>query len=331
MIIDFAFLYIGFNLEFSYALVDVLVYDSLLFVLALSYWFPARYISIDESKLAILVFKHLGAAAVASFVWIELGYAILKYGVRVSGENLNFLEYFLGWRMALGIASYVIIVSLYYLYIYYTNFQQKLLDEAELKSLVKEAELKSLKYQINPHFIFNSLNSISSLTMVDADKAREMTIKLSSYLRYTLANNEKQFNSLQDELNNAKLYIEIEKIRFSDKFEFVEEVETGCENFIVPSMILQPLIENAIKYGVYESFEKVFIKLTCVSNEEYLILRIENNFEESSSFEGEKIGLKNIKNRLKLIYHQDNLLTTKKENNLFTAKIFIPKENGRKN
>ena len=135
--------------------------------------------------------------------------------------------------------------------------------------MVKEAELKSLKYQINPHFIFNSLNSISSLTISDPQKAQEMTIKLSSFLRSTLSKNEKQKSKLSEEISNAKLYLDIEKVRFDDKFEFIEEVENACKDMEVPSMILQPLFENAIKHGVYESLEKVTIKMKCFSEKEY--------------------------------------------------------------
>ncbi len=119
---------------------------------------------------------------------------------------------------------YFIIVALIYIIIYYGNFQEKVLHEAELKILVKEAELKTLKYQINPHFIFNALNSISALTISEPKLAREMTINLSSFLRKTLKSNENQKCKLIDDLNNAKLYLDIEKIRFGEKFIYSEEI-----------------------------------------------------------------------------------------------------------
>jgi LytS/YehU family sensor histidine kinase len=191
--------------------------------------------------------------------------------------------------------------------------------------LVKEAELKSLKYQINPHFIFNSLNSISSLTLSNPQKAQEMTIKLSSFLRSTLSKNERQKSKLSEEINNAKLYLDIEKVRFDDKFNFIEELEPKCMELEVPSMILQPLFENAIKHGVYESLDKVTIKLKCGHEKDYFKIIVENTFDpESVPRKGEGIGIKNIQNRLKLIYNQDNLVTTEKINNLFRVNIFIP-------
>jgi len=216
-------------------------------------------------------------------------------------------------------------MGFYFLYIFYQNLMEKTAREAELKTLIKEAELKSLKYQLNPHFIFNSLNSISSLTIMDPGRAREMVIKLASFLRSTLNENEKQMNELGDELKNVKLYLDIEKIRFGDKFDLVTEIKDDCLKIKVPNMIFQPLFENAIKYGVYESLEKVFIKVRCSSENNYLKFSVENNFdEEATPRKGKGIGLTNIKNRLSLIYNQDNLISVEKRKNIFTANVFIP-------
>jgi LytS/YehU family sensor histidine kinase len=225
----------------------------------------------------------------------------------------------------IGVFFYGIIVTVYYLYMYYNNFHEKLIKEAEFKTLLKEAELKSLKYQINPHFIFNSLNSISSLTMINPDKAREMTIKLSEYLRSTLANNENQKSLLKEEIKNSRLYLDIEKVRFGDRFEYFEDLQSNCSNILVPSMVIQPLLENAIKYGVYESLEKVTIKLHCLIDNNYLKISLENEYDGSApQGKGEKIGLKNIKEQLRLMYNQDNLLTVEKNNNIFKVNLFIP-------
>jgi LytS/YehU family sensor histidine kinase len=154
-----------------------------------------------------------------------------------------------------------------------------------------------------------------------------MTIKLSSFLRNTLSKNEKQKSKLGEEINNAKLYLDIEKVRFTDKFEFVEKIKEECKELEVPSMILQPLFENAIKHGVYESLDKVTIKLLCGMEKEYFKITVENNYDSDSvPRKGEGIGIKNIKNRLKLIYGQENLLTVEKNNNIFKVNIYIPQE-----
>jgi len=265
------------------------------------------------------------AAIITSIIWVFLGYYILSNFLIKEKVYYEFINDSLAWRFVVGILFYAIIVSLNYVIIYYNNFREKELKESELNSLVKEAELKTLKYQINPHFIFNSLNSISSLTISNPEKAREMTIKLSDFLRSTLSKNEKMKTILSEELKTIKIYLDIEKTRFEEMFEYVEDISNECSSIEVPAMLLQPVFENAIKHGVYESIEKVIIKMNCKKDGEYLKITIENNFDpEAVPRKGEGIGLTNIKSRLKLIYNQENLLTFTKENNIFKVNIFIP-------
>ncbi|MHB8929185.1 MAG: sensor histidine kinase [Melioribacteraceae bacterium] len=313
------------NVKLLNAYCDSLVFNFLYMALGLSFWFTVSFNSLENYSTSKVFINHIAAAVITSGLWILIGYyAIINL---ITGDKVysDFLLKSLVWRFLIGILFYTVIIAVDYVIIYYNNFQEKLLKEVELKALVKEAELKTLKYQINPHFIFNSLNSISSLTISNPLQAQEMTIKLSSFLRSILSKNEKQKNKLIEEINNAKLYLDIEKVRFAEKFEFVEEIKIECKEMEVPSMILQPILENAIKHGVYESLDKVTIKLSCGMEKEYFRITIENNFDpESIPRKGEGIGLKNIRNRLKLIYNQENLLTVQKDTNLFKVNIFIP-------
>jgi len=315
----------GLTIDFYNAIIDSTIFNGLYLFLGISLWYTVNFNSLENYTSAKIFVNHIAAAVITSSIWIGISYYILRN--ILSDEKLyqNFLLQSLIWRFLIGILFYIVIVAVDYVVIYYNNFQEKQLREVELNSLVKEAELKSLKYQINPHFIFNSLNSISSLTLSDPQKAQEMTIKLSSFLRSTLSKNERQKSKLIEEISNAKLYLDIEKVRFDDKFNFVEELEPKCKELEVPSMILQPLFENAIKHGVYESLDKVTIKLKCGLDKEYFKITVENTFDpEAVPKKGEGIGIKNIQNRLKLIYNQDNLVTTEKINNLFKVNIFIP-------
>ncbi len=314
------------NIPLFISLLDSAFFNGLYLLLGISLWYTVNFNSLENYNVIKIFLNHIAAATITSGLWILVGYYIMTNVV--TGNNLysNFLlKSSLVWRFLIGILYYTVIVAVDYVFIYYNNFQQKVLAEVELNALVKEAELKSLKYQINPHFIFNSLNSISSLTITNPQKAQDMTIKLSSFLRNTLSKNERQKNKLKEEISNAKLYLDIEKVRFAEKFEFVEIIKEECKDVEVPSMILQPLLENAIKHGVYESLDKVTIKLSCGMEKEYFKITVENNFDpEAVPRKGEGIGIKNIKNRLKLIYNQDNLLTVEKANNIFKVNIFIP-------
>jgi LytS/YehU family sensor histidine kinase len=269
--------------------------------------------------------NHTISGVISISLWLAIGFFITNSLVNSSEEYSTFFLNNIGWRFLVGILFYFLIIAFYYLIIYYTNFHDKTLRENELKNLVTQAELKSLKFQINPHFIFNSLNSMSALTTIDPTKARGMILKLAEFLRYTLVNNDRQKNKLSEELNNIKLYLEIEKIRFEDKFDFVDNVSPESKDELVPNMILQPLFENAIKHAVYESLEKVTLKFKSFVQNDFLNISLENNFDSSSENKsGSGIGLNNISDRLKLIYGLNNLMKVEKTDGIFKVNLYIP-------
>ena len=319
-------LYFFLNLEIYDAMVDSFVFNSFYSIIGLSFWYMSRYLSFENLTISRLLVNHFAAAIVTTGIWIGGSYLILIKMLETKGLYLIFLPTSLIWRFFIGIMYYTIITILNYVIIFYSDLKEKQIREAKLNSLVKDAELKTLKYQINPHFIFNSLNSISSLTISSPAKAQEMTIKLSEFMRRTFKRNETQTIKFSEELNSVKIYLDIEKIRFEDNFEYVTDFNSDLCDLEVPAMILQPVFENAIKHSVYESTEKVIIKLTCEETEEYYKIIVSNNFDpEAVPRKGEGIGLKNIQKRMELIYKQDNLLTFKKEDNMFYVFIFIPK------
>jgi LytS/YehU family sensor histidine kinase len=213
----------------------------------------------------------------------------------------------------------------YYLIIFYNDLEENNRQQQQLRKLVREAELKALKSQLNPHFLFNSLNSISSLTITDADKAREMINKLSDFMRYSLRQNDLSLLPLKEEMENIWRYLEIERVRFGDRLVIETEVSDDCYALKVPPMILQPLYENAVKHGVYESIEPVCIRTYCIRQNDSLSITIINNYDpESIPKRGEGVGLENIRNRLRMLFHCEGLLQTVRENNHFEATLIIP-------
>ncbi len=321
----FTFLNNSFVDDLNIAIVDSLVYNFIYCLIGMGIWYPIQYINIDESSTGKIIQNHVITAMITSAIWVYSGYLILS-NLYVSDElYLQFLNNSIVWRFNIGIIYYSILVSLYYVIFYYRSFRTKLENEHRLKTLVKEAELKSLKYQINPHFIFNSLNSISSLTISNPEKAREMSTNLSTFLRKTLADNENQKIKLIEEVENIKLYLEIEKVRFGERLDFIMNISDRCEEHKIPNMILQPIVENAIKHGVYESIEKVTINFNCKLEREFISIIVTNNFDPTSVSDiGEGIGLKNIRDRLNLIYNRTDLISISKESDLFQVSLLIP-------
>ena len=312
------------NASFTIKLVDAIAFNLLIAALGLSFWYSSVYLSIENNQITKVILTHFGGGILISIVWLALGYFAVISIINDTDMFGNFFIKTIKSRFIIGILYYFLLTAFYYVVIYYSEFQERTVKETELKNLVTEAELRSLKFQINPHFIFNSLNSMSALTEIDPKKAKQMIIKLADFLRYTLANNDRQQNTLNEELKNIKLYLDIEKIRFDDKFIYVEELHEECGKTEIPSMILQPLFENAIKHAVYETLDAVTIKLTCTRQDDFLKITLCNNFEGESHKKGAGVGLKNIKDRLSLIYQQDNLMEIKKENGKFIVNIFIP-------
>jgi LytS/YehU family sensor histidine kinase len=199
--------------------------------------------------------------------------------------------------------------------------------QAKLENMLKETELMMLRSQINPHFLFNSLNSISSLTISDPAKAREMVIKLSEFMRYVLSRKEDRTVSLRTELENLKLYLDIEKTRFGERLEFEEDLSEESLDVKVPNMILQPLYENAIKHGVYESTGTVNVKLSTRKLDAGISISISNDYDpETIAPGGTGTGLNNVSRRLELYYGTRAWLKTQKEERVFTAEIYIPEK-----
>lgn len=327
-IMYFLVLVVEYNLDYRYAAIESSIYIFMLSFLALIVWYPVKFNDFETDKKSKVIISHILSAIILSNIWVGVSYLIINQLPIDASLYKTFFLNSLIWKLLFGKLFYFTTIVFYYLIIYYSRYQEKLVNESDLKALITEAELKSLKFQINPHFIFNSLNSIASLTMFDSEKAHEMTIKLSNFLRYTLAKNDKQKTKLCDELSNVRLYLDIEKIRFGDKFDLLEEIDEMANEIEVPSMILQPLFENAIKYGVFESIDKVDIIMKIKTENEYLKITVQNSYEtKTRKKKGEGIGLNNIKKRLKLFYNQDNLLEISDNNNIFKVTIFIPLEN----
>jgi LytS/YehU family sensor histidine kinase len=243
----------------------------------------------------------------------------------------NYQDYWdatLSYRIGSGIFIYGLTILSYFLFASLTNLSEKKSREAKLESLVRETELRMLRSQINPHFLFNSLNSISSLTVTDPEKARSMVIKLSDFMRYALSRKDEQPVSLRSELENLRLYLEIEKVRFGERLFTEENIDPACLEVKIPVMLLQPLYENAVKHGVYESIEKVKICTVSILKDGYLEITICNNFDpEGASVRGTGTGLLNVSRRLELTYGNRASITTEKKDNVFTVRLYIPAEN----
>jgi len=198
--------------------------------------------------------------------------------------------------------------------------------KADSDKLAKDAELYKLRQQLHPHFLFNSLNSISSLTGSRPEEARHMIQQLADFLRGTLKNDEKMLVSLEEELHYLQLYLDIEKVRFGHRLSTEIKTGEGSIQSQIPQMLLQPIVENAIKFGLYDTMGTVTISVNAVRENGQLAITIKNPFDPqtSQSRQGTGFGLNSIQRRLYLLYARKDLIVTKAEGNIFTTIVIIP-------
>lgn len=196
----------------------------------------------------------------------------------------------------------------------------------ETERMAKEAELFKLRQQLQPHFLFNSLNSINSLIGSRPEVARTMVQQLSDFLRGTLKREDQKFISLKEELEYLKLYLDIEEVRFGHRLKVEIEADEELEDWKIPPLILQPIMENAIKFGLYGTTESITIQLKAKAHQNVLELVVTNPYDENSQpARGTGFGLMSVKRRLFLLFSRGDLLHTEGGEGLYTVQVKIPR------
>ncbi|RYE58196.1 MAG: sensor histidine kinase [Sphingobacteriales bacterium] len=197
------------------------------------------------------------------------------------------------------------------------------------QNLSKEAELNKLRHQLQPHFLFNSLNSVYALTIVNPKEAGTMITKLAAFLRGTLKRDDEVWVSVGEEMEYIQLYLDIEKVRFSHRLNIHVEVEDNTTALCLPGTLLQPIVENAIKFGLYNTSSAITISMYVKVEANVLVVRVENPFDpEMKAAGGTGFGLSAIKRRLYLLFADETLLQTQAtKENFFITTLKIPQRN----
>jgi LytS/YehU family sensor histidine kinase len=199
--------------------------------------------------------------------------------------------------------------------------------EADTQVMVREAELQKLQLQLQPHFLFNSLNSINAMILNKPDQAMNMIQHLSDFLRITTKRADQHWVRFSEEWEYLQLYLSIERVRFGHRLEIVSSIGENVSEWKIPTLILQPLVENAIKFGLYGTTEAVKITFSAVIENGMMILELSNPFEEDSQPQkGSGFGLNGLQRRLYLLYARNDLLKTQVENNYFIVELKLPQQ-----
>jgi two-component sensor histidine kinase len=222
---------------------------------------------------------------------------------------------------------------LYFLIKYYQLFQEVQRRALKSAAMAHEAQLKMLRYQLNPHFLFNTLNAISTLILEQqTEPANRMVTRLSSFLRHSLDNDPMQKVTLEQELAALKLYLDIEKVRFEDRLNLELDIPEEAASALIPSLLLQPLVENAIKYGIARSEDGGLLRIAARVFAGDLLLELSDNGPGVTLVDGEipdanGVGLRNTRERLAELYgnHHSFRLSSTDPHGL-TVNIRIPFE-----
>lgn len=267
-------------------------------LVCLSPWYVCRVLPLRSTPPWKLVSNHLIAAAAAALIWTQAAkwiVTIQTWSPTLSSRVLPQLPFLFG----VGLLLYVLAVALDYTYIEYGAARDASRREHQAQVLARDAELKALKAQINPHFLFNSLNSISALTSADPGQARDMCIRLSEFLRNTLRLGEKSAIPFADEIALVRTYLEVEQVRFGARLRVEQRITEECRDCLVPPLLLQPLVENAIKHGIAGLVDGGFIRIESTCEAGVLRIVVENDFDpDSPPPRRSGMGLANVRSRV---------------------------------
>ena len=291
-------------------------------------WYPCRATPLQRAGVVRIVATHSAAALLLSGTWMFLGMfyvsaLVLIQPLRTLSNHANLYRLI----FVTGVLLYLFWVASFYVLLSMEASREAELRATEARVLARDSELRALKAQINPHFIFNSLHSISALTSVDSAKAREMCITLADFLRATLGMGEKSLIPLTEELDLVHRYLTVEKIRFGARLSTAEIIDDTALTCLVPPLTLQPLVENAIVHGVAHLPEGSSIQLQCSVTRDRLLITIENRFDpEFESKRKSGIGLANVRERIETRYGNAASFLATANSDRFTVTISLPAE-----
>ena len=289
--------------------------------------FLKRVLNFDafDSRQLIKVFF---AITVAALIYFGLSYGFGHLVGKHSEERVKVPEMYKDFGIGLLLFNSFITIIGWTIFYMSVKIAAKLnanrLERAELNSTLKQAQLNTLKGQINPHFMFNSLNNIRGLMLEDVEKSRDMLTKLSEMLRYSLTKNDVNAIALEEELEMVDNYIALSKIQFENRLSFTKEIQKDTLDIQIPPMIIQLLVENAAKHGISNLKSGGSIKLITARNGESLVIKVVNTGKLMIAQSSTQLGLKNIKQRLRLLYGTSASFSLKEENEKVVATINIP-------
>lgn len=298
-------------------------------LLLLPVWYLCRALPVYETSLSRLLLTHAGGALLTGLAGTSLGGALARLASSArpgAGIEGSYQAQSAG-VMAAGALVYLLAVSFHYVLLGVDATRRAEQHSMELSILAREAELRALRAQVHPHFLFNSLNSISALVSTDPLHAREMCVLLAEFFRKTLALGEKSGVTLEEELAVARTYLAIERLRLGARLAVEEGVDDAARACRLPPLLLQPLVENAIRHGIATRPDGGVLRIEAHTDGQRMRITVENPFDpEAPPRPGVGLGLANVRRRLLAGYGDRARVDAQRGEDLFRVTISMPAE-----
>lgn len=280
-----------------------------------------------------------GIIAAQSFGFAVAWLFLCQWSLKYCFDNAEYAAFWKDTFYIRGLIGWILLCDYNFInyFVRNQNKQESLSEQEQYgQQLRKEAELFKLRQQLHPHFLFNSLNSINALIGKEPKHARTMVQQLSEFLRHTLKKEDNDLITIQEELDDLRIYLSIEQVRFGHRLTIEEDIHADCMNAKIPPFLLQPLVENAIKYGLYGTTGPVTIYIKGILEKEQFLFSIVNPFDpDAVTTRGTGFGLESVRRRLYLLFARNDLLQVRQEllpapqgeegaHHYFTATINIP-------
>jgi LytS/YehU family sensor histidine kinase len=293
--------------------------------------YVCRFTPLEKSVLWRTALTHVMAAQVLSFLWTLIASPFaraMSYIPQFRGLDKQFAPHL--WIVYVsGSLVYLMSIAFHYVVIAQQAARAVEVRAVETSMLAREAELRALRAQINPHFLFNSLNSISALTSIDPARAREMCLLLADFLRLTLGMGEKHVIRLSEELDLLEKFMAIEKVRFGERLHIEENVQEEAKDCQIPALLLQPLLENAVSHGIASMADGGWIRLYAQVEDGRLGIIVDNDRDDEAPPRRKGgVGLKNVRSRLEARYGKDAAFRVEPTEDRFRVSMTLPAEYG---
>jgi len=275
-----------------------------------------------RTVLTVFGFSALCAAALwtaAGVVWAELWRAVAP-----GWNSVEVSRSFAALMFGFGVLLYIMFAVAHYLALEFERARRAETRELEMKLLARDAELRMLRSQIDPHFLFNSLNSISALTSIDSNGARSMTLRLAEFYRRTLGFEAHRKVALEAEIDLVRQFLAIEQVRFGPRLAFEHDIGEEAGRCMLPPMILQPLVENAVKHGIGQLIDGGLVRVWAERAGSILRIRVENDADDAGQAAGQGIGLANVRQRLAMAYAHEASVHCSRDGGKFRVDIALP-------